>query len=125
MKIIYVPITREDCINAKHGDVFYHAVLSMADGTPKRVRVTGKCKTWKTQPFDFKLPVKFGLNESLYIDPSNIGEWTRALELGDNEILCEHIFKEESDKTLVVCSNPANHYIGGHYYCDEHKLGGK
>lgn len=29
-----------------------------------RVRVTGQCKTWKTRPNEFRVPVKYGLYES-------------------------------------------------------------
>lgn len=29
-----------------------------------RVRVSGKCQTWKTRPDEFRLPVKYGLYEN-------------------------------------------------------------
>lgn len=35
------------------------------------VRPTGVCKTWKTRPKEFRLPVKYGLYESTYITHGN------------------------------------------------------
>jgi len=60
---------------ARHGDNFHHVTLKNSDGTPLRVRVTGKCKTWKTRPTHFRLPVKHGLYESTYITHENVDEW--------------------------------------------------
>jgi hypothetical protein len=34
-------------------------------------RASGKCKTWKTRPEEFKLPIKFGLYESSYLTHEN------------------------------------------------------
>lgn len=39
------------------------------------VRVSGQCKTWKTRPEDFRLPVKHGLYENGAIDQTNAGDW--------------------------------------------------
>lgn len=36
-----------------------------------RVRVSGRCQTWKTRPEDFRLPVKYGLYESSAVDQNN------------------------------------------------------
>lgn len=58
---------------------FWHRTITNADGTPARCRKTGKLKTWKTRPQDFKLPVKHGLKNSFYLTPENIGEWCKAL----------------------------------------------
>jgi len=60
---------------AKHGSMFHHVDMKNADGTPLRVRVTGKCKTWKTRPTHFRLPVKYGMYESGYITHENCKEW--------------------------------------------------
>lgn len=43
-------------------------------------RVTGACKTWKTRPADFRLPVKYGLRDSSAITPSDAGNWHLAAE---------------------------------------------
>jgi len=40
-----------------------------------RVRVSGKCKTWKTRPNEFRLPVKYGMYESSYITHTDAGDW--------------------------------------------------
>jgi hypothetical protein len=53
----------------------HHTRLTNRDGTPVRCRVNGRCKTWKTRPDDFRLPVKYGLKECFYITPSNAHEW--------------------------------------------------
>lgn len=36
-----------------------------------RVRVSGKCKTWKSRPDEFRLPVKYGLYESAAVTHEN------------------------------------------------------
>ena len=55
---------------------FFKHVKSLGfDGQPYRCRASGACKVWKTRPLDFKLPVKFGLYQSFYIEPSNAHEW--------------------------------------------------
>jgi hypothetical protein len=36
-----------------------------------RVRVSGQCKTWKTRPNEFRLPIKYGLYDSWAIDQYN------------------------------------------------------
>jgi len=47
---------------------FVHEALKNADGSALRCRKTGKCKTWVTRPLDFRLPVKYGLRQSFYIE---------------------------------------------------------
>lgn len=64
------------CVNAHHGQEFYSRSEFHANGFPKRVRVSGKCKTWKTRPNEFKLPVKYGLNKNLYITDADAGDWS-------------------------------------------------
>ncbi len=41
-------------------------------------RPSGACKTWKTRPEDFRLPVKHGLRESSAIERHNMNEWHLA-----------------------------------------------
>jgi hypothetical protein len=38
---------------------------------PNKWRASGKCKTWKTRPNEFKLPIKYGLYESGYLTHEN------------------------------------------------------
>jgi hypothetical protein len=61
--------------SASYGDHFHSHIHKNADGTPVRVRVTGKCKTWKTRPDEFRLPFKYGLYQYGYIDEVNKDEW--------------------------------------------------
>ena len=38
---------------------------------PIKWRVNGKCKTWKTRPDEFKLPIKHGLYDNGYLTHKN------------------------------------------------------
>lgn len=53
----------------------WHITAKNADGTPLRCRSNGGCKTWKTRPDDFKLPVKYGMYEYDYITPALARSW--------------------------------------------------
>ena len=61
-----------------HQGEFHHITLKNADKTPLRCRVNGACKTWKTRPDEFRLPVKYGLRECSYITQDNANEWVLA-----------------------------------------------
>ena len=65
-------MNRQDALNSPHGTILYHKTAMNADFSAVRVRVTGRCKTWKTRPTEFRLPVKYGLYQSLAIDQSNM-----------------------------------------------------
>ncbi len=65
-------VTKDDAMT---GRMFHHVREKNADGTPLRVRANGACKTWKTRPDEFRLPVKYGLYRYLYIDHDNAHEW--------------------------------------------------
>jgi hypothetical protein len=69
-------VNKTICINLRHGDVLLHRSAKSSRGEPVKCRVTGKCKTWKTRPDEFQLPVRHGLRESFYITPANGDEWT-------------------------------------------------
>jgi hypothetical protein len=60
---------------ADYRTVFYHRSLRNRDGSAVRCRVTGRCKTWVRRPDDYRLPVKHGLRDSFYIEPSNAADW--------------------------------------------------
>ena len=68
-------ITRDVAVALDYRRELHHVSLKNADGSPVRCRVNGKCKTWKTRPDDFRLPVKYGLKECFYIDNRNAHEW--------------------------------------------------
>lgn len=71
-------ITKETALTLTLGRILHHVSLTNADKTPMRVRVSGKCKVWKTRPTEFKLPVKYGMYESGYITEGNAAEWVVA-----------------------------------------------
>ena len=68
-------MTRKQALKARHGDILHHKKLKNSDDTPTRCRVNGKCKTWKTRPTHFRLPVKYGLKLPFYIDQDNRLAW--------------------------------------------------
>lgn len=81
-------VTKSVCEQAHHGQEFYSRSEFNRDGYPKRVRVSGKCKTWRTRPNEYRLPVKFGLYQSLYITHANAGDWSSIpLDSGGRPIL--------------------------------------
>lgn len=65
-------ITKEQAMTERN---FEHTTVKNADGSALRCRANGKCKTWKTRPNEFKLPVKHGLFNYFYIDQDNAEEW--------------------------------------------------
>jgi hypothetical protein len=66
-------MTKNDAVKAT--GTLYHAFLTNRDGSALRCRVNGRCKTWKTRPQRFRLPVKYGLKTCFYITPENAHEW--------------------------------------------------
>ncbi len=55
-------ITKEQAIELR-GELYFFS----QQGRISRCRVSGKCRTWKTRPEDFMLPIKYGLYESHYV----------------------------------------------------------
>lgn len=69
-------ITKDIATNLKHGTELRHVTLKNADKiSAVRCRVNGQCKTWKTKPAEFQLPVKHGLKQCFYITPANADQW--------------------------------------------------
>ena len=68
-------MTKNDAVNSCHGQTLYHKTVRGSDKAPARCRVNGKCKTWKTRPEMFQLPVKHGLYTCFYITEDNMHEW--------------------------------------------------
>ena len=68
-------ITKEQAVSASYRDILYHVQFKNKDGSRTRCRVNGKCKTWKTKPKKFKLPVKYGMYECFYITEDNAEQW--------------------------------------------------
>ena len=69
-------ITKLQAQRAGHGATIYSIDDRNADGTAARWRINGACKTWKTRPLDFKLPVKHGLYAYGYITHDNAHRFT-------------------------------------------------
>jgi len=69
-------ITKEIATQLNYRNELHHKTLTNSDKTPTRCRVNGTCKTWKTRPNDFRLPVKHGLRDCFYITPENADEWS-------------------------------------------------
>lgn len=64
-------------VTADSADRFYHRTQTYAKSKrPIEVRRMGRTKRWKTRPNDFRIPVKFGMYDSFYIDNSNAHEWS-------------------------------------------------
>ena len=73
-----MPITKEQAVKLKHGDLVHYGECKKIVGPRggvkiKRVvaRVTGKVRTWVGRPNDFTVPIKHGLYESAYIREVN------------------------------------------------------
>ncbi len=75
-------IDKEIVVILKHGQELYSSRKLDSRDRPAKVRVSGKCKTWKTRPGDFKLPVKYGMYESFYIE---------------NGAFAEHLFTDKGE----------------------------
>ena len=90
-------VTKDQATRSPHGTEFHYTgpsgmVTRMNPCTRKvgprggvketviRARVTGACKTWKTRPADFRLPVKHGMYESGAIDQDNSEHWHLAAD---------------------------------------------
>lgn len=76
-------VTRDEAIAAGEswGRVeFWHLRMKNRDGTPLRARTNGKCKTWKSEPERFSLPIKHGLRDCGYLTERNADEWITASE---------------------------------------------
>jgi hypothetical protein len=80
-------VTKEVCLNASFGDEFYLRDEFYANGFPKRVRVSGRCKTWATRPDEFRLPVKYGMYQSFYITHANASQFSTIPLGADGEPL--------------------------------------
>lgn len=68
-------ITKTIAVNLNYRDEMHHKTSTNSDGSPTRCRVNGACKTWKTRPAEFRLPVKHGLKTCFYIDQTNADDW--------------------------------------------------
>jgi hypothetical protein len=75
-------VSKEDAIKLGEGwsATVYHGTARYASrgkqvGGPVQGRVNGKCKTWKTRPMEFRLPLKVGFRGFSEITEGNCHEW--------------------------------------------------
>jgi hypothetical protein len=68
-------ITKAQAIAAHYPQQLEHVTRKDSRGQPMRCRVNGACQVWLTRPEEFRLPVKYGLRECFYIEPSNAAQW--------------------------------------------------
>lgn len=90
-------MTQDQIINCR----FFHLNSSCEIRPNNRqycVRRTGKTKLWKRSPKRFKIPVKFGLYQSGYIDETNVQAW-HASE--DCPLLSDEKREEWTDRSLM------------------------
>lgn len=73
-----IRLTLEDAKKLTHGEVLHDIDGKNADGTPRRWRVTGKVKRWKTRPDEIRVPIARGLYDHSAITHENLG----SLRLG-------------------------------------------
>jgi hypothetical protein len=83
-------MTKQQAMACRHGQELHYIGVEKCKQTvgPRggkkisitRVRVSGRCQTWKTRPDEFKLPVKYGLYESWAVDLTNCQDFHLAEE---------------------------------------------
>ena len=88
-------VTKEQAIKAGNGwdrTEFHYGKCSKRIGprggvkhSIERWRSNGKCKTWKTRPEEFRLPIKYGLNIYSYLDNNSCEDFHLASECPLNE----------------------------------------
>jgi hypothetical protein len=69
-------MTKAQAMALEYREILYHTTQEDSRGESLECRVNGKCKTWKTRPDNFKLPVKYGLYDHFYITQDNADEWS-------------------------------------------------
>lgn len=64
-------VDKRICMTLRPGQELYHTDQRNSDGTPWRCRVNGKLKTWKRDPWHFRLPWKRGMYTYGAVDQIN------------------------------------------------------
>lgn len=77
---------------------FYHIAARRSRGNAVEARVNGKCKTWKTRPLEYRLPVKVGFKTCLYITHENAADWLTF----DRWQVCKDLKLDETTPLGVV-----------------------
>lgn len=102
-------VTKEQAINARHRTEFHYGECKKTVGPRGGVttkieiwRANGQCKTWKTRPEEFQLPIKYGLRTGSYITHRNAHEFHLASECPlDKEekkcLVCGAVLEEDGN----------------------------
>jgi hypothetical protein len=69
-------LTKEQAVTLPVGAVLFNTSKIGKDKRPVRVRVNGRCQTWKKVPDRWSLPVKYGLHNCFYVTPDSAEHWT-------------------------------------------------
>lgn len=90
-------IRLEDAKELKFGQILYEVTARNADGSPRRWRVNGKVKRWKTQPDRIRVPLKWGLRVGSYLS-HNDSTYPCCFRLEDFCLTEEEITCPEAEK---------------------------
>lgn len=71
----FKPVTLELLLSHPVGTTLYSTNHTNRDGSPLRVRTSGRVKTWKTRPGEFRVPVKYGLHTHGEITHHTMSNW--------------------------------------------------
>lgn len=71
----FKPVTLELLLSRPVGTTLYSTNRTNRDGSPLRVRTSGRVKTWKTRPGEFRVPVKYGLYTHGEITHNSMHNW--------------------------------------------------
>lgn len=81
-------MTRDQALAADYHTELHYGICKRVTGPRGGVtlkvetwRINGRCKTWKTRPEDFSLPIKYGFKGPYdYVTPSNMESYHLAAE---------------------------------------------
>lgn len=87
-------ITRSMALTLRTGTELHYghcrAIVGPRGGVTRKVetwRVNGACKTWKTRPNDFQVPIKFGFRGPYgYLTQDNMVDFHLAFECMPEEV---------------------------------------
>ena len=70
-----IPTVTKEWLEANPHSNLYHRTSRNRKGQAHSVRQSGRIKTWKTRPDEFRVPWKFGLYENGEVTHRNSHEW--------------------------------------------------
>ena len=77
-------ITKQIALSLSYRNELWHTRICNRDGTPLRIRINGKCQTWKTRPTEFRLPCKYGLRDYVQVTQHNAADWALPEKFNNN-----------------------------------------